>query len=171
MDENKQEKTEEKKVCWWSSKKMRPDVLKWIIIGIAGFIVIILIFSAGIFIGGAKARFSYRWAENYHQNFAGPGGGFVGDWRKMPPMPMPDNFIDSRGAFGNIIKIDTSNFVIKERGDVEKVIVINDNTVIKNAGNTVKIDELKVGDSVVVIGSPNDQGQINAEFIRVFSQK
>ena len=60
-------------------------MLKWIIIGVAIFVVIVLIFGAGMFVGGMKARFSYRWAENYHENFGGPRGGFLGDWRNLPP--------------------------------------------------------------------------------------
>lgn len=175
MDENKNEKKEEspeeKKTFRWMHKKMPQmphDGLKWILIGIAGLVIIVLVFAVGIFIGGAKARFSYRWAENYQQNFAGPRQGFLGDWRGMPSMPMPGDFIESRGAFGEIIKINDADFVMKGRDNVEKVILIDQDTVIEQAGNTLKKEDLKVGDSVVVIGSPNEQGQILAEFIRVF---
>ena len=52
------------------------DVLKWVIIGLAGFVVLILVFGAGMRIGTLKARYSYRWAENYQKNFAGPRDGF-----------------------------------------------------------------------------------------------
>ena len=47
------------------------DVLKWIIIGLAGFVVLVLVFGAGVKVGTLKARYSYKWAENYHKNFAG----------------------------------------------------------------------------------------------------
>jgi len=39
---------------------MNKDIFKWIIIGLAGFVIIVLIFSAGMLIGEMKARFSYR---------------------------------------------------------------------------------------------------------------
>ena len=148
---------------------MHKDVLKRIIIIIAGFVVLALVFGAGIFVGGMKARFSYRWAENYHQNFAGPRNGFMGDWRNFPSAP--ENFIESHGTFGEIIKINGSDFVIKGQNDMEKVIVINENTVIEKGRTAIKKDELKVGDSIVVIGSSNDKGQIEAKLIRLFDGK
>jgi hypothetical protein len=33
----------------------------------------------------------------------------------------------------------------------------------------IKKDDLKVGDQVVIIGSPNEQGQIEAKLIRIFN--
>src|SRR3989338_4980905 len=60
------------------------DVLKWVIIGLAGFVILVLVFGAGVKVGTLKARYSYRWADNYHKNFAGPRGGFLGDWQRFP---------------------------------------------------------------------------------------
>jgi len=145
------------------------DVLKRIIIGVAIFIVIVLIFGAGMFVGGMKARFSYRWAENYHENFGGPRGGFLGGWRNLPPFP--GEFIESRGTFGEIIKINDSDLVVKGQGNTEKVILITEKTAIEKGRETIKKDELKVGDSIVVIGSSNDKGQIEAKLIRLFDGK
>ncbi len=167
-------KAEGKKICCWLYRK---DALKRIIIGLVGFALIVLIFGAGMFVGGMKAKFSYRWAENYHKNFAGPKGGFLGDWQKMPPMP--GDFIEGHGVFGEIIEMnppinsgqvsstssEQSSFVIKGRGDIEKVVIVAQNTVIKKGKETIK-DGLKVGDTVVIIGSPNENGQIEAKLIR-----
>jgi len=145
--------------------RVNRDVLKWVIIAIIGFVVIVLIFGAGIFVGGTKARFSYRWAESYHKNFAGPQGGFFGDWRTLPP---PGDFIEGHGTFGEIIKINDSDLIVKGQGDVEKVILITKDTAIERGRDTLKKEELKVGDSIVIIGSPNEQGQIEAKLIRLF---
>lgn len=167
MSENKQDNLETNdKRHWWMCKKINRDALKWIIIGFAGFVVIILIFGAGVFVGGMKARFSYRWAENYHRNFGGPQAGFFGDWRKFPTPP--GDFIESRGTFGEIIKINASDFVVKGQGDVEKVVLVAEKTIIEEGRKVVKINELKIGDNVVIIGSPNEQGQIEAKLIRLF---
>lgn len=146
--------------------KLKRDTLKWIIVGLAVFVTVVLIFGAGMFIGGMKARFSYRWAENYHRNFGGPEGGFMGELKMMPPN---SEFIEGYGTFGQIIKIDGSTFVIKGRNDVEKIILIKDDTVIKRLRDTVKPVELKVDEYIVVIGEPNDAGQIEAKLIRVLS--
>ena len=156
------------------------DVFRWVIIGLASFVALVLVFGAGVKVGTLKAGYSYRWAENYHKNFAGPRGGFMGgDWKKIPR----GEFIEAHGAFGEIIELKSStdstslpqassgqeSFVIKGRGDVEKIIVTTVDTVIKNGRETVN-DGLKVGDRVVIIGSPNSEGQIEAKLIRIFSE-
>jgi hypothetical protein len=143
------------------------DVLKWVIIGIAGFVIVALIFGVGMFVGGMKAKFSYRWAESYHKNFAGPRGGFLGDWWQLPLFP--GDFIESHGAFGEIIQINDSDFVIKGQSDLEKIIILKENTILEKGRMAIKKDDLKVSDQVVIIGSPNEQGQIEARLIRVFN--
>lgn len=154
MNKNKQQ----------DDKKINHDVLKWLIVGLAGFGTVVLIFGAGIFVGGAKAKFSYRWAESYHKNFAGPRSGFFGDWQRFPA----GDFIGGHGAFGEIIELNDTGFVIKGRGDVEKIIVTDEDTVIKKGRETIE-NGLQVGDRVTIIGSPNEEGQIEAKLIRVFS--
>lgn len=150
-----------------TNREINHDILKWIIIGLVCFAAAVLIFGIGMFVGGTKARFSYRWAESYHKNFGGPRGGFLNDWRKGSP-PSVD-FIEGHGAFGEIIKINDSDLIIRDRGNVEKIIIITENTALTKRGETIKKDKLNVGDYAVVIGSPNDKGQIEAKFIRLFS--
>jgi len=172
MVENKQINPEEKKISEGSDKKTHQDVLKWIIIGLFVFVVVVLIFGAGIMVGGMKARFSYRWAENYHKNFAGPREGFFGNWQGAPPLP--GDFIQGHGVFGQIIKINNSSsaisLAIKGKDGVEKIVLIKDNTIIEKFRDTVKAADLKVDDYIVVIGEPNDSGQIEAKFIRILPQ-
>jgi len=155
--------TEEKQ----PNKKINRDILKWVVIGLAGFAVVVLIFGVGMVVGGMKAKFSYRWAESYHENFAGPQGGFFGDWRNIPPLP--GDFIEGHGAFGKIIEMQENEFVIKGRGDVEKVILIDDRTIIQKEREEIKKEDLKVGNFVVVIGSPDEKGKIEAKMIRIFN--
>jgi len=146
--------------------KRKHDFLKRTILGLVIFIAALLIFGTGVFVGEMKARFSYQWAENYHRNFGGPSGGFMGNLRLPPP---PDNeFVEGHGTFGQIIKIGDSDFVIKGQDNVEKVVIINKDTVINIGRETITKADLKIGEQVVVIGSPNDQGQIDAKLIRVF---
>ncbi|MBU4375303.1 hypothetical protein KKH38_02245 [Patescibacteria group bacterium] len=166
MTEEKYSGRKGKQVPGGAGKKINSDILKWVVIGLAGFAVVVLIFAAGMAVGGMKAKFSYRWAESYHKNFAGPRGGFFGDWRSAPPIP--GDFIEGHGAFGEIIEIKEDGFAVKGRGDVEKAIKITEDTVIKNGMETIE-DGLSVGDRVVIIGSPNEDGQIEAKLIRTFN--
>jgi hypothetical protein len=143
-----------------------------IALGVLGALIVLLaVFRAGEFVGYRKARFSYRWGENYHRNFAGPRGGFFGDVRRE----FEDrDFIGAHGTFGSIISIDSSVtsgqtiFVVKGKDDVEKTILISDTTTIKSRRESLRINGLKVDDRVVIIGSPDEQGRIEAKLIRVF---
>jgi len=146
------------------------DILKWIIVGLLAIIVIVLVFGLGVLVGERKAKFSYRWAENYHRMFAGPKVGFLGNL-KMPPLPPFDEFIEGHGTVGEIIKIEGNNLVVKGKRDIEKAILVNEKTVIKSGFKNIKISDLKIGDIIVIIGSPNDKGQIEAKLIRVFPPK
>ncbi len=127
---------------------------------VAVIAVLFLTFSAGMFVGFHKARFSYQWGENYHKNFGGPQGGFLEGFRGK-------DLIDANGVAGQIMKIDNSTLVIRGRDDVEKIVAIKNDSVIKRFNETVKLSDLKIDDLIVVIGEPNNSGQIEAKFIRV----
>jgi hypothetical protein len=129
---------------------------------IAGLLVLLFVFKAGLFVGQKKAEFSCRWGENYHRNFGGPRGGFfdgfgLGD----------RDFIEAHGTFGQIIKIDGPTLVVKGRADVEKIILVTEKTIINRFRDTISLADLKVDDYVVVVGEPNNAGQIEAKLIRV----
>lgn len=128
-------------------------------LSISAIAVICLVFGGGMYVGYRKARFSYQWGENYHMNFGGPRGGFMGDFSGK-------DLIDANGVAGQIMKIDNSTLVIRGRDNVEKIVVIKDDTVINRFNETVKLSDLKVNDFVVVIGDPNNSGQIEAKFLR-----
>jgi hypothetical protein len=151
-------------------EEKKHDILKWIIVGVLSIVVLVLVFGLGVFVGEKKAKFSYLWAENYHRMFAGPRAGFLGNLR-MPPFPPFDEFIEGHGTFGEIIKIEGNNLVVKGRGSVEKVIVVTEKTVIKSGREDIKFSDLKIGDMIVIIGTPNEKGQIEAKLIRVFPPK
>lgn len=142
------------------NKIFQSNTFRGAILGIGAVIILLLVFKTGMIIGTKKADFSCRWSDNYHRNFGGPRGGF------MPGLGDRD-FIESNGTFGQIIKIDGTNLVIKGRNDVEKVVIVDNNTVINRFNDTVKLTELKIDDDIVVIGEPNQQGQIVAKLIRI----
>lgn len=142
------------------------------LIVIGALIVLLFVFKTGVFVGYKKAQFSYRWGENYHRNFAGPRGGFFGDFRRGPG---DRDYINAHGTFGSIIKIDpatgsgqAATLIVKGSDNVEKTILVSDKTTITSRREAIKINDLKVDDRIVIIGSPNEQGQIEAKLIRVF---
>ena len=127
-------------------------------IGIA--VAVIIVFQAGIWVGYRKAAFSFRWGDNYYRSFGGPRGDFA------PGLPHGD-FPDANGAAGRIIKIDLPTFIVEGQDRAEKIILIKDDTFIKRFRDTVKPEDMRVDDFVVIIGAPNDQSQIEAKLIRL----
>ncbi len=142
------------------NKIFRSKAFKRVLIGLGAFIVLILVFGVGLAMGFKKAGFSYRWGENYHRNFAGPRGGFFQDMAGR-------DFIDSHGVIGQIIKIELPTLVIDGKKDAEKIIMLKNDTVIKRDRDTISPNDLKVDDQIIIIGSPNEAGQIEAKLIRV----
>lgn len=127
-------------------------------IGLGAFLVVVIVFLFGMFVGEQKARFSYRWGENYHRFFGGPRFG-VG---------APRGFFGGHGAFGEVIKKDSKTLVVRGPDNAEKAIILTDDTVVVKYRQKIKGQEIKIGDRIVVVGEPNKKGQIKARLIRVF---
>lgn len=135
---------------------------KNLVYGLGVFIVVMIIFQAGIFVGFHKASFGRDWGDNYEKNFGSPhrGGQMMGgDFGNLP---------NPNGAIGKIIKIELPNIVVLDGKDqTEKVVIINDDTLIRKMRDNIEASELKLDTYVVVIGSPNENGQIESKLIRL----
>jgi hypothetical protein len=151
-----------------NSKKLKIAAL------IVGVIIVALVsFGAGVSVGFRKARFSYDFGKNYERNFI--GGPFQGPgMMDRGPRGMMDDFggrgfRNGHGIAGTIISIADNKIVIKDRDSQENTITVGDNTLIKRGQDTVKINDLKNDEQIVVMGRPGDSGTINADLIRVFA--
>ena len=138
----------------------KSTIFHIILWSIAGVIILLFTFKAGVIVGYKKASFSYRWGESYHRNFGGPRGGFSENF-------FVEDFIESHGTFGQIIKIDGNILVVKGRDNVEKIIVVKDDTAIRSKRIMLALSDVNINDYIVIIGQPNDQGQIEAKLIRI----
>jgi len=128
-----------------------------------GLALLVGTFTLGVFVGYKKANFSYRWGENYHRNFGGPRDGFFGNIRDFGGK----DFIEGHGIFGQIIKIDGQTIIVKGRDNVERILLVKEDTSIQRFHDAISIGELRADDYIVVLGNPKDSGQIEAKFIRV----
>ena len=122
-----------------------------------------IIFGLGTIVGIKKANFSNQWDKNYHRNFAGPKQGFMDDFRNLDKR----DFMQIHGIFGEVIKIGDKDIVIQGKDNIEKVILVNNDTIIKEFRKTITIKDLKLHSFVIIIGEPDDQGQIEANLIRL----
>lgn len=131
------------------------------IYALGAIFILFFVFQAGMIAGYKKASFRHNWGDNYERNF-GP--------EKRGPEFMRDNFGDmpnAHGAIGKIIKIEYPNIVVLDKDQTEKVVIINDNTSILERKEKVGKDFLALDKFIIVIGTPNDAGQIEAKLIRI----
>jgi hypothetical protein len=143
----------------------QSKTLRGIIIGLCIFLAIALIFQAGVFVGYKKAEFSGHFGDNYSRAFGGDRPE-IGMMKNFPR----DIFTGGHGAAGKILRISLSSIVVADRDNVEKVIAIDTDTSVKNFRNDIKVADLKIGDFVVVLGSPDEGGQIIAKLIRLMPE-
>ena len=134
---------------------------KKLIYAIGIVFIMFLIFQLGIIAGFRKASFSNDWGNNYERNF--------GPMHKAPPFIGNDlkEMPNAHGAIGKIIKIEFPNIVVLDKDQTEKVVVIKDDTNILERRDKVTENSLVVDKFIIVIGNPNNQGQIEAKLIRI----
>lgn len=143
---------------FFQSKKLR------ILIGVLFVLGIILfIFQAGVFVGYKKALFSGRLGDNYYRGLE--GGEENGNMNFLDFNA--GNLPSANGASGSILKISLPNILIADKDGVEKTILVTDDTIFREFRNDISATDLKIGDLVVVVGSPNDNGEIQANLVRV----
>jgi hypothetical protein len=129
---------------------------------IGAAIIVLFVFQAGIFVGYKKASFSHRWGDNYHRAFGErrhKGAFYKGDFQK--------DFSVAHGAVGKIINISLPSITIEDSDNTEKIALISDKTFVRRFRETINPTDLKIDDFAVVIGSPDDQGRIEARLIRI----
>ena len=140
----------------FETKKFEKVVL---VVGI--LILVLVIFQAGVFVGFHKASFSNRWGENYRETFGGRRGGMMGMmWRD-------NDYSTAHGAVGKIIKLELPKIMVIGPDNIEKIVVIGSDTTILSFRNNINTTDLKIGDYIVTIGSPNSLGEIEAKLIRL----
>ena len=142
------------------SKKFRN-----LIIGIAFFLILIIVFQLGIFVGIKKAEFSERLGQNYGRIFDNNGQSPMMN-NIFNGIPF-DNLPGGHGAIGTVVKVSSSTLVVAEPNNIEKIVLIEDETLIRKFRENIKPSDIAVGDSVSVIGEANNDSKIEAKFIRV----
>ncbi|HUX35560.1 MAG TPA: hypothetical protein VMV71_00840 [Candidatus Paceibacterota bacterium] len=133
---------------------------------VAALIVLLLVFRLGMSFGYNRALFGAEWGQNYYKNFYGS---------KSPVSPVSGitdkGFLGMHGTVGTIIDLTSSTMSVKGQDNVERSVAIDGDEAIRKGSAEISVADLRIGDNVAVIGGPNENGQIEARFIRVFPQQ
>jgi hypothetical protein len=139
---------------------LKSQKAKAVLIILAAIVILLLAFGFGIAVGYRRAIFASRYGENYSRNFEGdPFGAVMGG---PPPM-------NTHGVAGVVIDVSTSTISVKDMHGNEQSVAVPSDTSIREMDDMIVLSDIQPGDSVTVIGEPNDEGQVEARFIRVFS--
>lgn len=140
------------------SKKIRAVL--WIL---GGLIVLFVVFGLGIAVGYDRAGFATGFDRNYYRIFfGGPPTGPIG--MMAPPMPGAIH-----GVVGTVIDVGTSTISVTDEKNNEQSVLVSSGTVIRDGDSDSVIGDIAVGDQIAVIGEPDNNGQIDARFIRIIS--
>jgi hypothetical protein len=129
------------------------------IVALIWLVFLLLFFRLAFNLGVRKGAYACKWSENYHRNFGGPSGeNMMMD--KDPSMP-------SHGVFGQVIGTATDTLIIKQNDGVETSVAVTDDTIIELLHQRVPLHEVHLYETVVVIGQPDENGRIEATFVRI----
>jgi Domain of unknown function (DUF5666) len=128
--------------------------------GLGAVLALALVFSVGVMAGQEKARFSYRWNDDNFRRAAVKN-------MSAGAVFLDRGYFDGHGAIGAVTNIESGRLTLKGLDGNEKNVSLGSSTVIRLDEANIKPGDLKVNDHVVVIGSPENDGSIDARLIRV----
>src|SRR5262249_34852657 len=140
-------------------KTPKTKTLLWILCVV---FVVLIAFGLGITVGYRRAIFSSQFGEHYYRGLYGdPFGRPVMGITGRAPLTM-------HGVAGEVIDVTSSTLSVKDPTGNETSVLIASNTPIREMGNDISPNDIEVGNMVTVIGEPDQNGQVEARFIRVF---
>jgi hypothetical protein len=148
---------------WFKSPSQHPGVLKGILIGVVGTLIVIGIFHAGMFIGFHKALFMMH--GQGRGGFGGKNGG------RVMQITLPAGMPEMHGAIGTIKAISLPTFTLTERDNTDREVLIGTTTKIRRNREQVNAQNLRVRDNVIIFGQPDDQARIEARLIRIMDDR
>lgn len=149
---------------------MAHDYIMWarsrwfqiLIYGLAGLILLLGTFQAGVYVGARSSMFARGFGDNYARMFDGDDN-VRGMHGMMPGADLPNG----HGAFGTIIGISPDSITVAGVDKVEKVVRYASTTPIRRMRQDASITDLTAGETVIVFGDPVDDGSIDARLIRI----
>lgn len=126
---------------------------KWIKIGLIGLGIVVsvaLVFGAGFFIGRFTSRNAPPIVPLLERGFLGTG---------------------SHGATGAIEVIQDKTIILKVRDGTSRQIVTDSATRFERNLRKINLSDLKTGDRIIVVGTPDAQGILKARVIRIIDPR
>jgi hypothetical protein len=75
---------------------------------------------------------------------------------------------NAHGVAGEILSVNDNTLIVKDRDNQESTIRMSEATIVNRGKDTVDMNTLTVGERIVVVGKPQEDGVIAAHLIRIF---
>lgn len=140
--------------------EQQKTYLWWGVVGV-GTVVCVLTFHAGTVYGMRAIRTAHT-PPPPPRELSTMGG-----------IRPPRTFIaDGHGATGVVIRSTSNTLTIRTREGEEEIILIDDDTEIRNKNKKVSFEDIEVGAKIIVVGDPDDatttdKHVVEAEVIRI----
>ena len=128
--------------------------------GLGSLVAVIIVFQAGEYVGFRKAQFAESFGDNFQRNFIGARHGAATN-------VFFDDMPGGHGAIGKVVSVSLPTFVVEGPDNIEKIVMIDDDTVFRSFRNAATTTDLSPDQYVVVLGSPEDDGKIDAKLVRI----
>ena len=134
------------------NKLHQSKTLVAVVYGLGGILILLLVFRAGVFVGFKQGEFS-------HHAF--------GERGHMSGFRFSDDFPQTHGGIGKITAIKLPSLTIQTKDGSEKIVLVTASTTIRRLRSDIRPQDLKVGDLTIVLGIPDEEGVIDARFMRI----
>ncbi len=145
--------------------RRRPLVILAVVLGV--LLIALASFALGFSAGIHKARFSYRFGENYERNFVNSKDRGMKD-RMLREMDGKPPFRSGHGVAGEVLSIVDRTIALRGPEGQENTVQVTDSTIYNKGKDQVNLEAVAIGDRIVVLGKPSDEGLVVADLIRVF---
>lgn len=132
-----------------------------IIAVLAGLLLILLIFQAGVLVGYRRGQFASNWTAAY-------GPGMMGEPRSIfAPFMHDGDDVNPHSSIGEVVSVKLPSIMIKGANSAEQIVTVSPTTTIRYMHTNASTSDLVPGSQVLVIGEPEDNGSIDAVLIRI----
>jgi hypothetical protein len=125
---------------------------------LGALLLVLLIFHAG-YVAGARHRFPRGGERGPEWGFQAPGFGTV----RFPH----GFFLPEHGAVGTVQTVSTSSLMIETREGGVQTVLLTGKTMFRNLDGSASSTVLGKGMQVIILGVPDESGQISAEVVRI----
>lgn len=144
-------------------KLKKSRIIEGLIIGIGVIIFLLAVLWTGMEIGERRANFRGQFGRGFESNFTGMHQGMRVKLFGVDPA-------SAHGAVGEIINLELPRVVVSGPDNLEKTVLVNASTTVRRFQENVGPEELKIGDFIVAIGSPNENAEIEAKLVRIMPE-